>query len=74
MHDTLGLMRDVNNKSLNVVGLLSKITESKKMEDALQKIGDEQRRLIDEMQQMQAHLLQSEKMASTRQLAAGDCP
>ncbi len=71
MHDTLRLMRDANDDPLEVVGLLSNITERKKMEDALQKKGDEQQRLIEEMQQMQAQLLQSEKMASIGQLAAG---
>ncbi|MEB0135537.1 ATP-binding protein [Actimicrobium sp. CCC2.4] len=71
MHDTLRLMRDANNEPLEVVGLLSNITERKKMEEALQKKGDEQQRMIEEMQQMQAKLLQSEKMASIGQLAAG---
>jgi two-component system NtrC family sensor kinase len=71
MHDTLRLMRDTNNAPLEVVGLLSNITERKKMEDALQKKGEEQQRLLIEMQQMQAQLLQSEKMASIGQLAAG---
>jgi two-component system NtrC family sensor kinase len=71
MHDTLRLMRNANNEPLEVVGLLSNITERKKMEDALQKKGDEQQRLIEEMRQMQAQLLQSEKMASIGQLAAG---
>ncbi|EGF32792.1 PAS/PAC sensor signal transduction histidine kinase [Oxalobacteraceae bacterium IMCC9480] len=71
MHDTLRLMRDANNEPLEVVGLLSNITERKKMEEALQKKGDEQQRMIEEMQQMQAQLLQSEKMASIGQLAAG---
>ena len=53
------------------MGSLTDITARKSMEDALQKTGDEQRALIDKLQRTQAQLLQSEKMASIGQLAAG---
>ena len=71
MHDTLRLIRDDAGEPLEVVGSLADITERKLMEDALQEKGEEQRRLIDQLQEAQAQLLQSEKMASIGQLAAG---
>ena len=71
MHDSLRLIRDEAGAPLEVVGSLTDITARKSMEDALQKTGDEQRALIDKLQRTQAQLLQSEKMASIGQLAAG---
>ena len=71
MHDTLRLIRDTNGNPLEVVGSLTDITERKLMEDALQEKGNEQRLLIDQLQEAQAQLMQSEKMASIGQLAAG---
>jgi PAS domain S-box-containing protein len=71
MHDTLRLIRDADGNPLEVVGSLTDITERKLMEDALQKKGEEQQQLIHQLQEAQAQLLQSEKMASIGQLAAG---
>lgn len=71
MHDTLRLIRDVDGNPVEVVGSLTDITDRKLMEETLQKKGEEQRILIDKLQQAQAQLLQSEKMASIGQLAAG---
>ena len=71
MHDTLRLIRDADGKPLEVVGSLTDITDRKLMEEALQKKGVEQQQLIQQLQEAQAQLLQSEKMASIGQLAAG---
>lgn len=71
MHDSLRLIRDDAGTPLEVVGSLTDITSRKVMEDTLQRKGEEQRALIETLQQTQAQLLQSEKMASIGQLAAG---
>jgi len=71
MHDSLRLIRDDNNNPIEVIGSLTNITERKTMEDALHRTGEEQRSLIEKLKQTQAQLLQSEKMASIGQLAAG---
>ena len=71
MHDSLRLIRDAEGNPLEVVGSLTNITDRKLMEEALQKKGEEQQLLINQLQQTQAQLLQSEKMASIGQLAAG---
>jgi PAS domain S-box-containing protein len=71
MHDSLRLIRSPDGTPVEVVGSLTDITVRKTMEDTLQKKGQEQRELIDKLQQAQAQLLQSEKMASIGQLAAG---
>jgi len=71
MHDTLRLIRDADGQPLEVVGSLTDITDRKLMEEALQKKGVEQQQLIHQLQETQAQLLQSEKMASIGQLAAG---
>lgn len=71
MHDTLHLIRDAEGNPLEVIGSLTDITDRRMMEEALKKTGDEQKLLIEKLQQTQAQLLQSEKMASIGQLAAG---
>jgi two-component system, NtrC family, sensor kinase len=71
MHDSLRLMCDTDGKPLEVVGSLTDITDRKRMEEVLQKKGEEQQLLINQLQEAQAQLLQSEKMASIGQLAAG---
>ena len=71
MHDTLRLIRDTEGNPLEVIGSLTNITERRLMEEALKKTGEEQKLLIEKLQQAQAQLLQSEKMASIGQLAAG---
>lgn len=71
MHDMLHLIRDEQGNPLEVVGSLTDITERKKMEEALHKKGEEQQLLIMKLQEAHEQLLQSEKMASVGQLAAG---
>ncbi len=71
MHDTLRLIRDGDGNPLEVIGSLTDITDRKVMEETLHKKGEEQQLLIEKLQQAQAQLLQSEKMASIGQLAAG---
>lgn len=71
MHDMLKLIRDADNNPIEVVGSLTDITERKVMEEALHKTGAEQRLLIEKLNDAQQQLVQSEKMASVGQLAAG---
>lgn len=71
MHDMLRLIRDDAGNPVEVIGSLTDITERKAMEEALQRKGAEQKLLIQKLQEAQAQLLQSEKMASVGQLAAG---
>lgn len=71
MHDTLRLMRDEQGAPLEVMGSLTDITERKQMEEALHSKGQEQQQLIAKLQEAHDQLLQSEKMASIGQLAAG---
>lgn len=71
MHDSLRLIRDADGNPVEVVGSLTNITDRKLMEEALQRKGEEQQLLINQLRETQAQLLQSEKMASIGQLAAG---
>lgn len=71
MHDTLRLIRDEHGAPLEVIGSLTDITERKRMEEALQAKGEEQQQLIAKLSEAHEQLLQSEKMASIGQLAAG---
>lgn len=71
MHDTLRLIRDDKGVPLEVIGSLTDITARKRMEEALQAKGVEQQALIGELSNAHEQLLQSEKMASIGQLAAG---
>ncbi len=71
MHDSLRLMRDEHGAPLEVIGSLTDITSRKRMEETLQAKGEEQQQLIGKLQEAHDQLLQSEKMASIGQLAAG---
>lgn len=71
MQDSLRLIRDSDGNPLEVIGSLTDITDRKQMEEALKKKGEDQQLLIDQLSDAQAQLLQSEKMASIGQLAAG---
>ncbi|MES2047112.1 MAG: ATP-binding protein [Pseudomonadota bacterium] len=71
MHDMLRLILDEAGKPVEVIGSLTDITERKLMEVALQKKGEEQQLLITKLNDAHEQLLQSEKMASVGQLAAG---
>jgi two-component system, NtrC family, sensor kinase len=71
MHDTLRLIRDEQGTPIEVIGAMADITARKSMEESLQKKGAEQEQLIKRLQEAQNQLLQSEKMASIGQLAAG---
>ncbi|MBY0573145.1 MAG: PAS domain-containing protein [Undibacterium sp.] len=71
MHDTLRLIKDERGNPLEIVGSLTDITSRKQMEEALYKTGEQQKILIRSLQEAKDQLLQSEKMASIGQLAAG---
>ncbi|NML61209.1 PAS domain-containing protein [Massilia sp. RP-1-19] len=71
MHDKLRLIRDENGVPLEVIGSMTNISEHIQMELALQAQGEEQVRLIARLRDAHDQLLQSEKMASIGQLAAG---
>jgi two-component system, NtrC family, sensor kinase len=71
MHDTLRLIRDANGNPLEVIGSLTDITDRKRMEETLKEKSEEQQQLIRKLQEAHDQLLQSEKMASIGQLAAG---
>ncbi len=71
MHDMLKLIRDEEGNPIEVVGSLTDITERKKMESALHDKSAEQQLLIEKLNTAQEQLVQSEKMASVGQLAAG---
>ena len=71
MHDALRLIRDQNGHPVEVIGSLTDITERRRMEETLKQQGAEQQLLIRQLKETQAQLLQSEKMASLGQLAAG---
>ena len=64
MHDHLKLIRDEHGAPVEVIGSLSDITARKHMEQ-------EQEQLIQRLREAHDQLLQSEKMASIGQLAAG---
>lgn len=64
MHDQLRLIRDENGAPVEVIGSLSDISARKHMEQ-------EQERLIARLREAHNQLLQSEKLASIGQLAAG---
>jgi signal transduction histidine kinase len=71
MHDALRLIRDEHGTPLEVIGSLTDITVLKRMEEDLKAKGIEQQQLINELSTAHEQLLQSEKMASIGQLAAG---
>jgi two-component system, NtrC family, sensor kinase len=71
MHDTLRLVRDANGNPVEVIGSLTDITDRKRMEETLKEKSEEQQQLIKKLQEAHNQLLQSEKMASIGQLAAG---
>jgi two-component system NtrC family sensor kinase len=71
MHDTLRVIRDDKGVPIEVIGAMTDITARKQMEESLHKKGEEQQQLIARLQEAQNQLLQSEKMASIGQLAAG---
>ena len=70
-HDTLRLVRDAEGKVLEIIGSMTDITQRKQIEHALHEEKEQQKSLIQQLQDAQSQLLQSEKMASIGQLAAG---
>lgn len=71
VHDTLRLVRDSAGGALEIIGSMTDITQRKQIEHALQEEKEQQKSLIKQLQEAQSQLLQSEKMASIGQLAAG---
>jgi PAS domain S-box-containing protein len=71
LHDNLRLIRDELGRPLEVIGSMTDITARKEMEQTLTRKGEEQQQLIARLQEAHDQLLQSEKMASIGQLAAG---
>ncbi len=69
--DTLRISYDEDKNPLEVVGSLVNITKRKALEEQLQEEKDEQGKLLEQINQTQTQLVQSEKMASLGQLAAG---
>ncbi len=65
---SIGLIANNLAMLLERIGLMNSLTLSR---DALEKEKDEQKALITKLQEAQSQLLQSEKMASIGQLAAG---
>lgn len=64
-------LRDAQGNIIGITGTGRDITATKRMEDTLRKEKAEQELLIDKLKNAQGQLLQSEKMASIGQLAAG---
>ncbi len=71
IHDTLRVICNDKGEPVEVLGSLMDISERKQMEDELHAEKAEQQVLIKKLQEAQDQLLQSEKMASIGQLAAG---
>ena len=68
---TLSLVRDVQGRPKYTVGVMVDISEHKRAEEALRLSNAELHRSNEQLQAAQSQLLQSEKMASIGQLAAG---
>jgi len=71
IHDCLLVVRDPNGHPLRVDGSAVDITVHKSAEDALKRKNRELQYTYDQLRSMQSQLLQSEKLASVGQLAAG---
>ncbi len=71
VHDTLRLVRNTEGGALEIIGSMTDITQRKQIEQALNAEKEQQKLLIQQLQEAQTQLLQSEKMASIGQLAAG---
>ncbi len=69
--DRSRIMRDEQGRALWHDGVLTDITERKQQQQALSAALAEQRKLNKRLEEVNTQLLQSEKMASIRQLAAG---
>ena len=71
-HCTANLaLRDKEGKPTAVIEISTNTTESKQVEETLQKSHDELEQTLSRLKETQAQMLQSEKMASIGQLAAG---
>lgn len=71
LHDHVRVIRDASGKPVRLDGIAVDITPHKLAEEKLRKNHDELQAAYSQLQDAQGQLLQSEKMASIGQLAAG---
>ena len=68
---TVSLIRDQDGRPMYKIGVIQDISERRRTEEALQRTNDDLKAINARLQEVQNQLLQSEKMASIGQLAAG---
>lgn len=71
VHTIKNPVRNANNDIIGLFGIFWDITKQKIAENELRRNSDEFEKLNRQLKEQQAHLVQSEKMASIGQLAAG---
>lgn len=71
LYQSMRYVRDENEAPLRIDGITADITEHKKAEDLLKQRNTELQQALTQLQELQQQLMQSEKMSSIGQLAAG---
>lgn len=71
LYQSMRYVRDENGEPLRIDGITADITEHKKAEDLLKQRNTELQQALTQLQELQQQLMQSEKMSSIGQLAAG---
>ncbi|HBA66343.1 MAG TPA: histidine kinase [Methylococcaceae bacterium] len=71
LYQSMRYIRDENGEPLRIDGITADITEHKKAEDLLKQRNTELQQALIQLQELQQQLMQSEKMSSIGQLAAG---